>query len=137
MSEKLFHKTIPSDSSLIPELDEFITGIAKETGLNPEKYNNLSLSFSEAVSNSIQHGNKNDYSKKIDITVCVDELKLVIKIKDEGKGFILSSVPDPTKPENILKDNGRGIHIMRSYLDDFYYNFTPEGTETVLVINLG
>lgn len=136
MSQKTYYKEIESDPTLVPTLDQFIIGIAKESGMNPEKFNNLSLSFSEALSNSIIHGNKNDPNKKVKITVNVNDSKMVIIIKDEGKGFNIDSIPDPTKPENILKDSGRGIHIMRAFLDDLNYNFTDGGTETILVLSL-
>ncbi|KAB2846473.1 MAG: ATP-binding protein [Melioribacteraceae bacterium] len=59
-----------------------------------------------------------------------------IIFKDEGKGFNINTVPDPTKPENILKESGRGIHIMKNFLDDLKYNFTPTGTEAILVVRL-
>lgn len=136
MTEKICYKEIPSDRSLLPALDEFIIGVAKDAGLSPEKFNNLSLSFSEAVSNSIIHGNQNDPDKRIRITVKVDDSKMVIIIKDQGKGFDLDSIPDPTKPENLLKESGRGIHIIKSFVDDLKYNFTGDGTETILVLNL-
>ncbi|MGK9477229.1 ATP-binding protein [Melioribacter sp. OK-6-Me] len=136
MTEKICYKEIPSDRSLLPALDEFIIGVAKDAGLSEDKFNNLSLSFSEAVSNSIIHGNKNDPDKRIRITVKVDDSKMIIIIKDQGKGFNLDSIPDPTKPENLLKESGRGIHIIKSFVDELRYNFTSEGTETILVLNL-
>jgi len=136
LTEKICYKEIPSDKSLLPALDEFIVGVAKEAGLSHEKFNNLSLSFSEAVSNSIIHGNKNDPDKRIRITVKVDNSKMIIIIKDQGKGFNPDSIQDPTKPENLLKESGRGIHIIKSFVDELKYNFTNEGTETILVLNL-
>ncbi len=136
MPEKIYVKEIPSDPELLPELEEFIVNVAEESNLNKEKFNSLTLSFSEAASNSLLHGNKLDKSKKVKITVRVDDKQMTIIIKDEGKGFDISSVPDPTKPENILKDSGRGIHIMKSFLDTLRYNFTPTGTETILEITL-
>ena len=136
MPEKVYYKEIPSDPDFLPELDNYLIDIAKESGMNEDKFNNLSLSFSEAASNSIVHGNKKNKDKKIGITIKVNDSKMTIVIKDQGNGFKVESVPDPTKPENILKDSGRGIHIMRSFLDDLYYNFTPNGTETILVLNL-
>ena len=59
-----------------------------------------------------------------------------IIFKDEGEGFEPKSVPDPTTPENILKESGRGIHIMKSYLSSLSYNFTPDGTEAILEMSL-
>ena len=136
MSERIFEKVVQSDPGLLPELEEFIIGIAEKYNLDKNKFNNLVLSFSEAVSNSIVHGNKLDKSKKVFIKVIVDGEKMIISIKDEGNGFDLKSVPDPTKPENLLKDSGRGIHIMKSFVDNLHYNFTSTGTVVVLEINL-
>jgi serine/threonine-protein kinase RsbW len=136
LTDKIFEKEIYSDPDLLPELEDFIIDCAETCNLNKEKFNSLALSFSEAASNSLLHGNKLDKSKKVKIKVTVDDTKMVICIKDEGKGFNIESVPDPTKPENILKDSGRGIHIMKSFLNDLRYNFTPNGTETILEITL-
>lgn len=136
MSEKTYTKEISSDPELLPELEKFIVDLATKSNLRDDKLNNLALSFSEAASNSVVHGNKLDKNKKVRIIVKINDEKMTVVIKDEGKGFDMNSVPDPTKPENILKDSGRGIHIMRSFLDDLRYNFTPEGTETILEISL-
>jgi len=136
LQETIYEKEISSDPELLPELEDFIVDLAKKVNLREDKLNSLALSFSEAASNSVVHGNKLDKSKKIKIVVKIDPLKMTIIIKDQGKGFDINTVPDPTKPENILKDSGRGIHIMRSFLDKLYYNFTPTGTETILEISL-
>jgi serine/threonine-protein kinase RsbW len=58
-----------------------------------------------------------------------------VTIKDEGIGFDPKKVPDPTNPENLLKDSGRGIYLMRVYMNDVKYNITPDGTETILILN--
>lgn len=132
----ILKKEIQSDPDLMPEVEEFVLEAAIKAGLNEEKYNNLSLAVAEAISNSIKHGNKNDISKKVKITVQADDKKMIVILKDEGNGFNPQDIPDPTQPENILKDSGRGIHIMRSLLDDVRFNFTPNGTELILEIKL-
>ena len=124
MTQQIFVKELPSDPELLPQAEEFIIDIAQKVKLNEDKFNSLALSFSEAASNSIVHGNKLNKNKLITITVKVENGIMEIIIKDQGKGFDPLTVPDPTKPENILKDNGRGIHIMRSFLDDLKYNST-------------
>jgi len=136
LPEKVYYKEIPSDPYFLPEAEEFIIDIAQASNLAEIKYNSLALSFSEAASNCVVHGNKQDPNKKVKIKVTVDEEKMTVILKDEGSGFNIEKVPDPTKPENILKDSGRGIHIMRSFLDELSYKSTPEGTETILVIKL-
>ncbi|MCX6171024.1 MAG: ATP-binding protein [Ignavibacteriales bacterium] len=136
LPDNVYVKEVPSDPDLLPQLEEFIMGLAVRSHLSDDKLNSLALSFAEAASNSIVHGNKLDKNKKVKITVLVNDKSMIVTIKDEGKGFNIKTVPDPTLPENILKDSGRGIHIMRSFLDNLRYNFTPTGTETILEISL-
>lgn len=132
----VYTKEIASDPDLMPEVEQFVLDIAAEVGLNKDKYNNIALAVAEAISNSIKHGNKNDKSKKVSINIKVEDEKMIVSLKDEGTGFDPKTVPDPTQPENILKESGRGVHIMRSLLDDLKFNFTPNGTEIILIINL-
>ena len=136
LAEKTYNRVVPSDPDILPELEEYIIQIAKEVNLDDTKINNLALSFSEAISNCMKHGNRFDKSKTVTITVKIDDAKLAVILKDEGKGFDLQGVPDPTKPENILKDSGRGIHIMKNFLDELRYNFTPTGTEVILELSI-
>ncbi len=137
LAVKEYSKEIISDPEILPEVEKFFQAIAKDFKLNETQKNNLTLSAAEAVSNSIVHGNKLDRNKKVTITVKADESKIEVRFKDEGAGFKPEEVPDPTAPENILKDSGRGIHIMKSFLDELKYNFTSSGTETILVMSIG
>ena len=134
--ETILKKEIQSDPDLMPEVEALVLEAAIKAGLNEDKYNNISLAVAEAISNSMKHGNKNDKKKRVFITIEADNEKMVITLKDEGDGFNPNEIPDPTKPENILKDSGRGIHIMRSLLDDLHFKFTPQGTEIILEIKL-
>jgi serine/threonine-protein kinase RsbW len=136
LSTKTYSKIIRSNPELLPEVEDFINKVTSEIDLDITKKNNLALSIAEAASNAIMHGNKGDAGKKVKIFILIDKKKIRISIKDQGKGFKLSEVPDPTSPENILKDHGRGIHIMKTFLDEMYYNFSSEGTELVMVMNL-
>jgi serine/threonine-protein kinase RsbW len=133
---KEYSKEIISDPELLPEVEDFFQKIADELNLNEKQRNNLTLSAAEAVSNCIVHGNKLDKNKKVFIKVTIDGSNIEVRFKDEGKGFLPEEVPDPTAPENILKDSGRGIHIMKSFLNDLKYNFTPDGTEAILIMNI-
>jgi len=131
-----FKKIVPSDPNLIPSVDEFIFDKITSLNLKEDTLSNLSLAASEALSNAMVHGNKLDPNKDVTVSIKISENKLILCIKDEGDGFDPNSVPDPTKPENIMRDSGRGIHIMRSFIDQVSYNFSSEGTELKLVINL-
>lgn len=136
MEEILFHKVVPSDPDLLPELEEQVIKIANNLKLDPTHINNIALSFSEAISNCMKHGNKFDLNKTVTVLIKKENNKLIIYLKDQGKGFDLDAVPDPTKPENILKESGRGIHIMKNFLDNLHYNFTSTGTEVTLEIGI-
>lgn len=135
MTEKIYSKEIPSNPEHLPEVEEFVMGIAEIIDLSHEKQNNLALSVAEAASNCIIHGNKFDENKTVNIKVTVNDSTIQISLKDQGTGFNPGNVPDPTAPENILKDSGRGIHIMRTFLDDLQYKFTDNGTEVILVLS--
>lgn len=134
MLEESYRKEYKSDPEFLPEIEQYIISILEKENFSDEIINNLSLSVAEAASNSIIHGNKLDPSKKIQISLNIYKDKVQIIIKDEGKGFNPKSVPNPTAPENIMKESGRGIHIMKTFLDSLDYNFTPEGTEVILTV---
>lgn len=131
-----FKKIVSSDPNLIPEVDEFIFDKINPLNLEADTLSNLSLAISEALSNAMVHGNKLDPNKDVTVSIRISSDELMLGIKDQGEGFDPKSVPDPTIPENILKDSGRGIHIMRSFIDKVFYNFTSEGTELKFIIYL-
>jgi serine/threonine-protein kinase RsbW len=130
-----YTKVVKSDPALIPEVNEYLHKIIAATSLSKEKLSNLDLAISEAISNAMVHGNKLDPNKDVTVTLNIYEKRIELKIKDMGKGFKPEDVPDPTKPENIFKDSGRGIYIMNSFIDDVFYNFSDEGTELVLILS--
>ncbi len=136
MIPKSYQKIVKSNTSLIPEVTDFVFDILNSVSLDEEMLSNLSLAISEALSNAMVHGNKLDPNKNVVITVDIFDTKVELSIKDSGQGFKPEEVPDPTKPENILRDSGRGIFIMQSFVDDLYYNFSEEGTELKLVFSI-
>lgn len=136
MTEPKYYLEIESTPNNLITVEEFVNYFSVELGLDQEKINGLLLAVTEATTNAIIHGNKNNKLKMVRIFVFVDGENMTIKIKDEGKGFDPSIVPDPTDPENLLKDSGRGLYLMRVYMDGLTYNQTPEGTETILSLKI-
>lgn len=136
MTEPQYFLEIESTPNNLITVEEFVNYFSVELGLEQEKINGLLLAVTEATTNAIIHGNKNNKLKMVRISVFVDRSVVTIKIKDEGKGFDPSIVPDPTDPENLLKDSGRGLYLMRVYMDGLTYNQTPEGTETILTLKI-
>lgn len=136
MAEEKYYLEIESDPNNLITVEEFINYFAKDLGLDDDKLSALLLAVTEATTNAIIHANRSDRAELVQITAKVVNGQLYVIIKDEGPGFQPEEVPDPTDPENLLKDSGRGLYLMRVYMDDLRYNITPEGTETILVLNI-
>jgi serine/threonine-protein kinase RsbW len=136
LPEENYHLEIESDPNNLITVEEFVNYFAKDLGLDNERLAALLLAVTEATTNAIIHANKCDINKLVTVDVQVDKTKITIKITDEGEGFDPSVIPDPTQPENLLKDSGRGVYLMRVYMDELNYNITPTGTETILTLKL-
>jgi serine/threonine-protein kinase RsbW len=136
LTENSFNLEIESDPNNLITVEEFVNYFAIELGIKEDKIPGLLLSVTEATTNAIIHANKSNKDKKVKINVNVEGKRVVICVKDEGTGFDPQNVPDPTAPENLLKDSGRGLYLMKVYMDEVNYKVTPEGTETILVLNL-
>lgn len=133
---KSYQKIVNNDPNLIPEANDFLLDILKTANIEKNILANLNLAISEGLSNAMVHGNKLDPKKSVIISLNWFNDRIEICIKDSGNGFNPDEVPDPTNPENLLKDSGRGIYIMRSFINEVRYNFTNSGTELILVISL-
>lgn len=136
MAQNHYTLELESDPNNLIIVEEFVNYFSKDLEINEDKINGLMLSVTEATTNAIIHANKCDSTKKVSIDVTVNNGYLIVKVKDEGKGFDPSKVPDPTAPENLLKDSGRGMYLMRVYMDELKYNVTPTGTETILIMKI-
>lgn len=134
MAERKYSLEISSDPNNLITVEEFVNYFSKEINIDEEQLQHLLLSVTEATTNAIIHANKCDLDKKVDISVIDSDDKITVCVKDEGIGFDPGKVPDPTHPENLLKDSGRGIYLMRFYMDEVKYNLTPTGTETILIL---
>lgn len=132
---KEYKKIYPSNPDLLPEIEEYILNTLSEVGFTEDTKNNIELAVAEASANSILHGNKCDINKNVIIKISISDEKITISFQDEGTGFNPDEVPDPTKPENILRGSGRGVHIMRSLVDDLKYIFNKNSTELILTFN--
>ncbi len=87
----------------------------------------IGMSVRESVTNAIQHGNRLDQSKKVDIRFEVAPDHLEISVKDQGNGFRVDDLPNPLDPENLLKPSGRGIFYIRSFMDEVEFRPLSQG----------
>ena len=113
---------IKSNTSELNKVELFVNELFGESNIPAKYFSNVYLCISEAVINAIKHGNKNKIDKQVFISANFFEKVLNIKIKDEGEGFILKNVKDPTDCSNIKNETGRGIHIIRTLTDKIKFN---------------
>ena len=92
--------------------------VCKELDVNADYYGNVLIAVTEAVNNAIKHGNNSDPTKQVKLQVFEGENTFEVVVSDEGKGFDFTTLPDPTAPENIEKEHGRGIFLMSSLSDE-------------------
>ncbi|HEX9912213.1 MAG TPA: ATP-binding protein [candidate division Zixibacteria bacterium] len=122
---------IPSSLIYLAKVDDFVEKKLKKLGLNKDQLADIAISVTEVVNNAIVHGNKNNPQKKVTLRLITDKSSIVIEVEDEGEGFDLDSLPCPITEENLLKEVGRGIFILRSLMDKVDFVFKKEGGTVV------
>lgn len=136
MESKTYFIELPSTPDSLYSVEEFILKIASELSIEEDKLYGIMLSVSEATTNAIYHANKQDPDKVVTVAVTVTEGSFTVSVKDQGPGFNPVNIPDPTKPENLLKDSGRGLFLMKVYSRSLTFNPSPLGTETRLEFDI-
>ncbi|MGA7623744.1 MAG: ATP-binding protein [Candidatus Acidiferrales bacterium] len=120
------------------DLAESITmRVAEAAGFPEEEVHKIGMAVREGVINAYNYGNQQDRQKKIMMTVELQPENMVVKVLDQGHGFELTEIPDPLAEENLLRTSGRGLFLMRAFMDDFKVGRGPEGgAELVMVKKL-
>jgi len=127
-----FHEIdIPSTLDAAKKPEREILRHIELCGYSEEASFAIKLALEEAMTNAVKHGNGNDANKRIKVRYAVDPARAVIIVRDEGGGFCHQSVPDPTRPDRLTLPTGRGIMLMRAYMDEV--KFEADGTEVCLV----
>src|SRR6056297_256175 len=121
---------IPSDFIYLKIIEDVFWEFLKINKLLQKiKADEILLAIVEGVVNAIKHGNDNDLKRDVSFFLFLEKKYLNIIIKDKGKGFKLKDVKDPTKVKNLINKNGRGIFIMKNFMDKVNYHFSSDGTE--------
>ncbi|PKL78530.1 MAG: ATP-binding protein [Ignavibacteriae bacterium HGW-Ignavibacteriae-4] len=128
---------IATDNNTLVRAEEFLNDFRSEYLIELDNsFMNILIAFTEAVNNAIYHGNKKDSNKKVLIRLEKNSKDFIIYVRDEGDGFVESEVPDPTLPENLLKQSGRGVFLIRKLTDDMNIDSTNSGTEVMMGFRL-
>ena len=122
-STKFFQRIeIASEAHSINIIEKAIDDLKSEFDIHEDSYGNILVAVTEAVNNAIQHGNRNNPDKTVDITYEVDGDRVIFVVKDQGEGFDYYNLPDPTAPENLEKPTGRGVFLMKHLADQVIFS---------------
>ena len=112
----------PSAISLMHSILDYLMKRVEKNGIIDAENSNLFIALDEAFVNAIKHGNKFDAEKIVRISAEVSPTEARFTIEDEGEGFNIAEIPDPTNPENLFKTSGRGVLIIHNIMDEVSYN---------------
>lgn len=116
-----------SQLSELQRVERAIRKFAKENKLNKEDEYKLLVAATEAVNNAIVHGNKMNGNKIVRLSCCAYKKKIVIQVRDSGIGFDASNLPNPTERNNLLKEHGRGVFLVRALMDEVHFRKLKTG----------
>jgi serine/threonine-protein kinase RsbW len=127
------------DSSLesVNRLEQTAEEMARKAGVDEDEIYRISMAVHEAAVNAVLHGNCYDPEKRISASFEATGKDLVIQIADQGKGLNPDTLPDPLAPENLLRGCGRGIFLIRSFMDEVNFRQLHPGLELTLIKHLG
>jgi serine/threonine-protein kinase RsbW len=109
---------------------------SSQSGFDEDTRGGISMAVREAMINAVLHGNAYDPAKRVNLTFEQNGRELIITITDQGKGLDPAEVPDPLAPENLMKQSGRGIFLMRAFMDEVRFRKVDPGTEITLIKRL-
>jgi len=126
--------SIPSKLDQIKQVEQFVERLKETWNLPEDVYGNAMITVTEAVNNAIKHGNEQDPGKSVELEAVYSTQRLKVKVSDEGSGFDPDELSNPLEEDNLLKDSGRGVFIMRQMADDV--TFEDNGSTVILTYTL-
>lgn len=128
MNEKKKELNLPSRLESIDKAVVEAIQFASNIGFSDDALYSVDMAVREVVANAVKHGNKEDETKPVEITLKNSTEGFEVTVRDFGTGFAVEDVPDPTNPENLLKANGRGILFMKTFMDEVeWFNHAQGG----------
>ncbi len=114
---------IPSDTNFLADVDQFLEDRLNKAGIEESVVTDIAISVSELVNNAIIHGNRMNQDKVVEVRYAVDKSEVRICVRDQGEGFDVQNLPDPVSDDNLLREVGRGLFIVKNFVDEV--NVTP------------
>jgi serine/threonine-protein kinase RsbW len=131
--ERLLDSTLDS----VDQAEELTAAAAQRAGFDEDELMKIGMAIREAMVNAVVHGNQYNQNKRVRFSLSLTADRFTITVADEGTGFDFNHIPDPLAPENLLRTSGRGIFLMRSFMDAVdLRHLEAGGTEVTLVKNV-
>jgi serine/threonine-protein kinase RsbW len=121
----------------VQAVEETAEAYAREAGFDDDTVLDIAMVSREAAVNAVLHGNKKDPAKHVTATFELTDEALKITVADEGAGLDPDKIPDPLAEENVMRTSGRGVFLMRHYMDEVHFRQLTPGTEITLVKRRG
>jgi serine/threonine-protein kinase RsbW len=125
--------TLASSIESVDTVERTAEEFAERAGFDADTIPNIVIAVREAAVNAVLHGNAYDPAKQITATFETNSDSLIVRIADQGPGFDPTKVPDPLAPENILRGSGRGIFLIRAFMDEVHFRQLHPGSELTLI----
>jgi serine/threonine-protein kinase RsbW len=127
-------RSLDSTLDSVDSAEELALGVAERAGFDDDDLMKIGMAVRESMVNAVVHGNRYNAHKKVRFSVGHNAERLTLRIADEGESFNFENVPDPLAPENLMRTSGRGIFLIRSFMDEFdMRHLDGGGTELTLV----
>lgn len=128
--------SLSSTMESVSEVEAAADKLAGEAGFDEDERFRITMAVREAAVNAVLHGNDYDPAKQITASFENNGKSLIFTIADQGKGVDPATLPDPLAPENLMRGTGRGIFLIRSFMDEVHFRQLQPGTELTLVKHL-
>ena len=129
--------TLDSTLDSVNKVEQAAEELAAKAGFSEDDRHHIAMAVREAAVNAVLHGNAYDPNKKMTVSFENTGRSLVITVSDQGRGLDPSALPDPLSPENLLKQSGRGIFLINSFMDEVRIRTLDPGTEITLIKHVG
>ncbi len=125
--------TLESTLASVNKAEQVAAEIAAKSGFEPDDCGRIASSVREATVNAVLHGNHFDPDKRVIVSFESTPDALTVAVRDEGPGLDPSTLPDPLAPENLLKPSGRGIFLIRTFMDEIRFQTISPGAEIIMI----
>ncbi len=124
---------LASTLETVDRVEQEAEAFAKRFGFDEDDVSNIAMAVREATVNAVLHGNAYDREKQVTASFEATDEDVIFRVSDQGTGFDSDNIPDPLSPENILRGSGRGVFLMRAFMDEVHFRQLLPGTELTLI----